>query len=142
MRRIIPLVLLLLFSAGRAADDETSLFDSTGKPVAYIASDLTVYLWSGEPVAYLYQESEKVNVYGFNGEHLGWFKGGIVRDHDGYAVGAVREAVVGAVEFEPFKPFKQFKPFKSFREFAPSQPPFTQTWSDLPLRSFLLQGAQ
>jgi hypothetical protein len=34
---------------------EVSLFDASGKAVAYIDTDdeLTIYLWSGKPVAYL-----------------------------------------------------------------------------------------
>jgi len=48
---------------------ETTLYDGTGRPVAYIAddSDNSIYLWSGHAVAYLVDS----NVYGWNGTTLG-----------------------------------------------------------------------
>ena len=52
--------------------DDVALFDGAGKASAYVAVDdeLTVYLWSGEPVAYLDQDSAGgFHVYGFNGKH-------------------------------------------------------------------------
>jgi hypothetical protein len=142
MKRLLSALLLLLCASTASAADELSLFDGSGKPVAYVAEELTIYLWSGEPVAYLYQDSGKVHVYGFNGKHLGWFVKGIVRDHDGNAVGAVKEALRLATEYEPYKSYKQYKPYKSYREYAPYQPYLSQSWSDLPLRLFLLQGAE
>jgi len=122
--------------------DEISLFNSEGKPVAYIAEELTNYLWSGKPVAYLDEDSSGgFHVYGFNGKHLGWFVRGIIRDHQGHRVGGVKEVFLSSTQFEPFKSFKQFKPFKSFKEFAPFRPFFDNTWSDTSLRLFLFQGA-
>lgn len=141
MRRLIATILLLLSFAAFAADDEVSLFDSAGKPVGYIAEELTIYLWSGKAVAYLHSESGKVHVYGFNGKHLGWFVKGIVRDHDGSAIGGVKEVFKSSVEYEPYKAYKEYKPYKSYREYAPYQPYLSQNWGDMPLRLFLMQGA-
>ena len=141
MRRFIVALLLALSFAALANEDETTLFDSGGKPVAYIAEELTIYLWSGKPVAYLYSDAGKVHVYGFNGKHLGWFIKGVVRDHDGNAVGAVKEVFRSSVEYEPYKAYKQYKPYKGYREYAPYQPYLSRNWSEIPLRLFLLQGA-
>jgi len=70
-------------------------------------------------VAYLDADSASgFHICGFNGKHLGWFVGGIVRAHDGNAACAVKERL-RSTQFEPFKGFKQFKPFKGFKEFAP-----------------------
>lgn len=122
--------------------DEISLFNAEGKPVAYIAEELTIYSWSGKPVAYLDEDSAGgFHIYGFNGKHLGWFVKGIIRDHNGHFVGGIEEVFASSTQFEPFKSFKQFKPFKSFKEFAPFRPFFDNTWSDMPLRLFLLQGS-
>lgn len=140
MRKLLTVLLLLVSFAALAEDDEISLFDGAGKPVAYIGEELTIYLWSGKPVAYLYSDSGKVHVYGFNGKHLGWFVKGVVRDHAGNAVGAVKEAFSSSVEYEPYKAYKQYKPYKSYREYAPYQPYLTRSWSDMPLRLFLIQG--
>ena len=50
---------------------EKTLYDTQGEPVAYISDHLNmvIYLWDGHPAAYLYD----YHVYGFNGQHLGWF---------------------------------------------------------------------
>lgn len=132
---------LISISFSVNADEEVSLFDASGKPTAYIAEELTIYLWSGKPVAYLHSESGKVHIYGYNGKHLGWFVRGIVRDHEGNAVGAVKEVFHSAVEYEPYKSYKQYKPYKSYREYAPYQPYLSRDWSQLPLRLYLMQGA-
>jgi len=142
-RPLLVLAGLLLtgLSLFASSEDEVSLFDSKRKPVAYVAEDLTIYLWSGKPVAYLQKDSSGgVHVYGFNGKHLGWFVKGIVRDHKGKVAGGIKEVFSAPTEFESFKSFKQFKPFKSFREFAPFRPFIANTWSDTSLKLFLLTG--
>ena len=140
MRKLIAILLLFASLSGFAQGRETSLFDSSGEPIAYIAEELTIYLWSGEPVAYLHPESSKLHVYGFNGKHLGWYSNGLLRDHEGDAVGGIREAFSSHLSYEPYKSYKQYKPYKSYREYAPYQPYFSRSWSELPLKFFLLQG--
>ncbi len=140
MKRGMMIALLVLGSSAHA-DDEVSLFDGLGRPAAYAAADLTIYLWSGKPVAYLERDSgaSGFHIYGFNGKHLGWLVGGVARDHEGNGACAVKEAL-GRTELEPLKPFKQFKPFKSFKEFAPFRPFFSRAWSETPCRFFLAEG--
>lgn len=57
MKRLLPALAIIYFGLSTfciaADDDEISLFDSTGTATAYIAEELTIYLWSGKPVAYL-----------------------------------------------------------------------------------------
>jgi hypothetical protein len=140
MRKIVVLLILVALAAQltAASDDEVTLYSSSGKAVAYIADDddSTIYLWSGKPVAYVYGES----VYGFNGKHLGWFEKGIIYDDDGYVVGAMRARFAGPVEIEPLKSLKELKPLKSLRELRPLKPILKISWSDMPLRLFLLEG--
>ena len=99
--------------------EEISLFNSNGEPVAYIDTDdenCTIYMWNGYPVAYLTTTSDDdFNIYGFNGKHLGWFCDGIVRDHEGYAVGFQKGAVSKYTQYEPYKSYKQYKPYKSYK---------------------------
>src|SRR5215510_11508420 len=108
------------------ASTEFSLFDPGGRPVAYVGEDLTIYLWSGSPVAYLKDDdsSSGFHVYGFNGKHLGWFIGGIIRDHHGDAVGGLKELA----------------PEKNVAELPPLPPELSRERSDVPLRTFLMQG--
>ena len=120
--------------------DEITLYSASGKPVAYIADDddSTVYMWSGKPVAYVKSE----DVYGFNGKHLGWFVKGLIYNHDGEIVGAVRSRLKGPVQISPVKSVKQIKPIKSIREIKPIRPIFGLAWSeDETLHSFLVGGA-
>lgn len=124
-------------------DNEISLFDSTGAAEAYIALDdeMTIYLWGGKPVAYLERDDDGYDVYGFNGEHLGWFVNGAIWGHDGKAVCAVKDMLPSA-KFESFKGFKQFKAFKSFTKFAPAQPSFSGSFGDIPCKFLLFEGAK
>ena len=144
MKQILILTLLLSTSFwGYTQDDEISLFNSKGKPIAYIDTDdddLTIYLWDGKPVAYLYKTDGEFHVYGFNGKHLGWFIKGIIRDHEGDAVGATKEASSMYTEYEPYKSYKQYKPYKSYREYAPYKPYLSSSWSTTNIKLFLLQG--
>ena len=126
MHKIILFIATLLLGLGASAawasdDDEVSLFSAGGKAEAYIALDeeLTIYLWSGKPVAYLERNDDGYDVYGFNGEHLGWFIKGVIWGHDGNGICATKEAM-NTTDFEPFKAFKQFKPFKALKKFAPT----------------------
>jgi hypothetical protein len=124
------------------ASDEFSLFDSKGHPVAYVGRDLTIYLWSGTPVAYLTEDdlSDGFHVYGFNGKHLGWFASGIIRDHDGHAVGGLKEAFRSPTHLEPLKGPKEVKPLKSVAELPPIAPLLSRELSETPLSAFLMQG--
>ena len=142
MRTFFKSLLILALTSLPLIGEEIDLFNGAAEAKAYVAEDLTIYLWSGEPVAYLdtSRSSSEIDIYGFNGTHLGWFRRGIVYDHDGYAVGAIRDAFINKPMFPPFKGFKQFKPFKSFKEFAPFRPFFTKTWSDTSLTRVLRKG--
>lgn len=127
------------------AEDETPLFDGNGRRVAYIAEDLTIYLWSGKPVAYLeVGEEGAFDIYAFNGKHLGWFAGGVVRHHSGFVVGAIIEKLSTYAELDKAKGRKQPKPDKAAKMPAPPLPRFVNQWSEfLPLlEPFLLQNPQ
>jgi hypothetical protein len=139
--RTIATILLSLFSVIVFASGETALFDGRGRVVAYVADDLTIYLWSGNPVAYLDRDSgDGFHVYGFNGKHLGWFARGIVRDHVGKGACAVRE-VLSSTEMEPIKSIKEIQPIKNINEIAPIRPIFSNSWSKTPCHLFLQDGA-
>ncbi|MFB0973581.1 MAG: hypothetical protein QMB59_03310, partial [Bacteroidales bacterium] len=85
-------------------------------------------------------ETKSTVVYGFNGHHLGWFDDGIVRDHDGYAVGFQKGALNKYTGYEGYKSYKQYKPYKSYREYAPYQPYDQSYFSNESLTIFLRRG--
>jgi hypothetical protein len=97
---------------------------------------LTFYLWSGEPVAYLVEDS----VFGFNGKHLGWHHKGLVYDHDGGVVVAPAAAFRDSVAPPPIRSLKQLKPLKGLKELKPLKPLFGTSWSSIPARVFFLLG--
>jgi hypothetical protein len=121
--------------------DEIILFDSGGNAMAYIDTadhDFTIYLWNGTPTAYIVGN----DIYGFNGEHLGWYQNGIIRDNDGYVVGAIKNAFSGITKIEPIKGIKKIKPIQSIRRIAPIAPIFKNSWSRNDLQSFLYSGVK
>jgi hypothetical protein len=138
---IVRALCILLFCFASAiqlrAQDETTLFNGDGAATAYIADDMTIYLWSGKPVAYLYpvRNQDGFDVYGFNGKHLGWFTKGIAWNHDGDAACGVR-SVISLPKIEPIKSIKEIKPIKAIREISPIRPIFSRSWSDVPCGIF------
>lgn len=140
MNKLFLLILIPLFSLGQ----EISLFDSDGEAVAYIDSndeDSTIYLWSGSPVAYLFPNGDYYNVYGFNGNHLGWFEDGIIIDHSGDAVGFIKGSVSNIyTQYEPYKSYKEYKPYKEYKSYEPYKPYYNSSFSSEPLVLFLKRG--
>ena len=136
------LAVIIMAAEGFGSEGDLSLFNPAGKATAFIAEDLTIYLWSGEPVAYLSEDhDEGFHVYGFNGKHLGWFVGGAVYDHTGKVVGAVAEVFRTPVDPVPFKDYRDYKPFKDYKESAPARPKLRNVWSNIPFKHFLMKGA-
>jgi hypothetical protein len=138
---IIP-IFFLLNSFTVFGQDEISLYNSKGKPIAYIDSEdgLTIYMWSGKPVAYLSKNGDGFHIYGFNGSHLGWYEEGIIYDHEGDAVGFIKGAVSMSTEYEPYKSYKEYKPYKAYKKYAPHKPYLSNSFSSTPLSIFLLGG--
>ncbi len=135
--KIIVAISLAVTSTLTFASDFISLFDIRGKATAYITPDLTIYLWSGKPVAALERNSnDDFNVYSFNGKHLGWFARGVLRDRMGHGVCIVRELSLQN-EIEPIPPIAEISPIRSIGEIAPIAPIFSSTWSKIPCYSLL-----
>lgn len=123
-----------------AGEVEVTLYDKSGTPIAYISTDedRTIYSFDGRPLAYL----EGNSIYGFNGNHLGWFEDGVVRDKQGCPAGFVSQRLKAFARFQPHKSFKKFKPFKRFRRFAPFKPFYKSTPSSQGLKGLLESGAK
>jgi len=90
---------------------EVTFYDAQGDPVAYTEDMKTIYLFSGEPVAYLVDSS----VYSFSGKHLGRFENGWIRDNYGNCVFFTDEAQEGG----PTKPPPCTKPAKDLKHIRP-----------------------
>jgi hypothetical protein len=148
MKKIRSVLLIAIFTItitpAYATNEEVPLFNNAGKPEAYIAIDeaLTIYLWSGKPVAYLERnKKDGYDVYGFNGKHLGWFLKNAIWDHNGNASCATKE-VMAITEYEPYKAYKQYKPYKSYKEYAPYMPYLSNSFGEMPCLFLLGSGAE
>lgn len=88
-----------------------TFYDKTGRAVAYTDDNENIYLFSGQPVAYLYGKL----VYKFNGVQLGRFENGWMRDKKGLCAFFTENANYNG----PIKPVKQLKPVKNLKYLKP-----------------------
>lgn len=106
-----------------------TLFNRQGTPIAYMDSGGTIYLFRGDPVAYVHQGS----VYSFSGKHLGRYSRGWIRDHGGNCVFFTRGARGGPERPQmaqvPPKDPKKPRPMKGAREAPPARPESRASWS-------------
>jgi len=136
------LILLLLVPTWVFAIEDVSLFTEEGEAVAYIgsSSEQTVYLWTGQPVAYLtVDEQGGHHIFGFNGTHLGWYVDEIFRDQNGDIACGTSE-LIQSTKLAPMKGYKKFKPLKSLREYLPPRPDFSNNFAKVPCHFLLYSG--
>ena len=91
---------------------DTIFYNSKGNPIAYSEDKQTIYLFSGEAVAYLEGEL----VYSFSGKHLGRFLAGWLRDNHGDCVFFTDEA-----HGDPPHPPKHDPPPKALKHVIPAK---------------------
>jgi len=116
---------------------EVTLFNKTGRPVAYLAEDgETIYLWDGRATAYIH----KGKVYGWNGKHLGWMANGTIFDIYGLRSGFVRSKSPIVTHAEPIKPMKQIKQMKNVRQVSVVKPILCYGYSQKNLEAMLEEG--
>lgn len=115
---------------------EFTLYDASGRAVAYCDDGRHLYAFHGEPLAYIDGDS----VYAFHGEHLGWWDRGWVRDHQG-ACTFFTEAAIGTgpmlppTQAHPPKAPKQASRRPAYPLPKPARAQDTLAWS---LRSGML----
>ncbi|NLK16200.1 MAG: hypothetical protein GX311_07385 [Bacteroidales bacterium] len=116
---------------------ETTLYDKSGRPIAYISSDNddAIYLWDGHAVCYVYDSK----IYGWRGKHIGWFIDGIIYDNSGYRVGYIRKKCPSATYATPAKYAKYARYAKYAKYAAYARPALSTGQSDLGLKEFLEQ---
>ena len=117
---------------------EKSLFNAGGEPVAYISKDArkVIFLWDGRPVSYLYG----YHVYGFNGQHLGWFLNGVIYDRDGKRAGFTASTSPLPTAQEPPKAKRYATPKREPRQEAPPLPDLGFNYSGEDFEAFLKKG--
>ena len=139
MTKSIYLCLVCMFfsSVSFATDDEITLFDQSGESVIYIDldDDLAIYIWEGHATAYLdgslnqFLRGETLDVYGWNGKHLGWYFDGIIMNHNGDASCVTRERHPGPVtEYVKYVKYVQYVKYVSY--VAPVEPIFSNHFGE------------
>lgn len=115
-------------------------YDNHGRPTAYTEDNIHIYLFTGEPVAYIDRDA----VYGYNGKHLGWFSNGWIRDLNGYCVFFSEKAndcgPVKPVKYIcPVKCVKYVRPVKCVKEVRRVRAVNCLAWSQLSGKQFFAQ---
>ena len=138
------LAALLIYSIAphALAAEEVTLFDQYGYPVGYIDSgNLTIFLWNGEPVAYLRRDNDtRFSAFGYNGRHLGWYLNGVLYGHDGDAVCAIGERLNTTHDRDQHSR-RQFVRIKAMTEAEPPIPVLYNSFSAAPCDDVLNEGA-
>jgi hypothetical protein len=118
---------------------EKTLYDKKGEAVAYIATEHrgAVFLWDGQPVAYIYEEG---HLYGVNGRHLGWFIDDILYDQEGARIGFTSSTCPAAVGKRRSKGKRSVLPELKPRWAAPPLPKLTFREAAQGLADFLSEG--
>ena len=115
-------------------------YDCHGRPTAYAEDGVHIYLFTGEPVAYLDGDA----VFGYNGKHLGWLANGWVRDLNGYCV-FYSENATGSGPVKPVmcmcpvKCVKHVRPVKCIKEVKRVRAVNSLSWSQLSGKQFFAQ---
>ena len=111
------------------------IYNRFGKPIFRLFSNGRIVTFSGASAGFLLGD----NLFNYNGKHVGWYAGGLVRDHQGHVVGfgeKVNDSTHPFLPFKQFKPFAgfvQFEPFRPFTQFEPFRPFKSLAWSNLSL---------
>jgi hypothetical protein len=118
---------------------ETTLFNRDGDAVAFITEDYyeTIYLWDGNPVAYLHEDQ---HVYGINGRHLGWLVDEVIYTNNGERIGFTINSCPVSVAKEPIKGEKSMRDEIQSRWEAPAFPKLSFNLADRDLGDFLKEG--
>jgi hypothetical protein len=118
------------------------IYNRYGEPVLRLLDNGRFVDYDGNSIGFIDDDN---NLYNYNGEHVGRFEGGIMRDHNGACVGFGEESTDTPKPFLPFKQFKpfpafvEFEPFRPFKEFAPFKPFKQFGWSDIEPRDLFIQ---
>ena len=131
-----------------ADDNEISLLDVSGEAVVYIVLDdeFAIYTWDGHAVAYLegsvsdFNSMRIMDVYGWNGNHLGWFVDGFVMNHTGDASCSIRERHPSPEDWEYLKYIKDYKYQKSVQNIEPEKPVFSGSFGEIDCLDLMISG--
>lgn len=113
-----------------------TFYDRSGNVVAYSDDDVHIFLFSGEPIAYLDADA----LYSYRGELMGWFEDGWLRDKDGRCVAFSEQASGSPTQPEkrrrPKQSLKQPLPLQQHRDPRSLRPMHSNAWSSQSAQEF------
>jgi hypothetical protein len=117
---------------------ETTLYDKSGRPQAYISndSDRAIYTWDGRAICYI--ENDKI--YGWKGKHIGWYINEIIYDNRGLQVGFTKKTCPSITYIESIKSVKYVKNVKYIKFVSNVKPVLSYGHSNEDLKDFLSQN--
>ena len=108
---------------------EIVFYNRNGRPIAYTEDWATIYLYTGDPVAYLIDGA----VYAFTGTHLGWFVEGRILDQAGRDLFITNLAMgrpATPLKLAPLgKGAKRTRPLRRLKEPEAAQPLRVRVWA-------------
>ena len=108
---------------------EIVFYNRNGRPIAYTEDWATIYLYTGDPVAYLSDGA----VYAFAGTHLGWFVEGRLVDRagrDAFFTNLSMGRPATPAKLVPLpKGVKRVRPARHIKETEPVRPPRIRAWA-------------
>lgn len=120
-------------------EEDVEFFGGDGHAVCYSPDGEHLYLWSGEPVAYVTDEK----VYSFNGRLLGWFTNGWLYDRANRPALFSSDSSGGparpARRARPAKHARRARPAKHARQAPHARPARRVSWSDVPGSAYFSQ---
>ncbi|MCH2042721.1 MAG: hypothetical protein MK212_01155 [Saprospiraceae bacterium] len=148
MKKLFCISILYLTFITIGTAQQTTLYNQTNHSIAYIdyEEEATIFLWDGTPVAFLNEDDDYLQIIGFNGKLLGWYKDGHVYDKAGKVVGSRhKRRISGITPRAGMKRMQRITPIRPIVPISPIVKPRFQddredNWSLMPLDEFLENG--
>ncbi len=114
-------------------DEIDIIYNRYGEPRLRLFVSGRLIDFVGRNIGFLDQD----NLYNYNGQHVGWCEGGIIRDHDGLCVGFgeivtdVAHPLLPLKQLRPLPGLPQPEPLRPLKSLPPLKPLKSFNWSEL-----------
>ena len=106
--------------------------DNQGTPILFFNSNQKVLFdYAGNPKFYFKTDYwGDVNIFNFNGKHIGWYVNGTLRDHQGNIMASETNKLINVTYQMPgIKPLEKLLPLKAVEEIVPMRPLWNNQFS-------------
>ena len=106
--------------------------DNQGNAILYYKQDANIfYDYIGNCKFYLTRDNlGDINIYNFNGKHIGWYVNGTLRDHQGRIMASETNKLINITyKMSPMKPLEKSTPLRALEELGPIRPMWVEQFS-------------